>query len=161
MSEVRLTDEGCADTPRVGSSAWIDWKTHLGYALRLRVTTTRVLAPFELEGTADGDLNGHGLWLLEPQGGDGVAITYRWDVSLTRRWMRWSSPLLRPVFAWNHGEAMGAGARAMAGVLGCHLLHYQDYQFVPRDNAADPKRWPWEKPLALRAYSRRRRGACG
>ena len=41
VGAVRVLDDSDDDTPRVGRSAWVDWKTRLGYGLRLRVTTTR------------------------------------------------------------------------------------------------------------------------
>ena len=125
------------DSPRAGDTAQIEWKTPLGYLLRLRVTTTRAVPPFELEGRADGDLRGHGLWLLEPQGGDGVLVTYRWDVHLNRRWMRVSAPMLRPVFAWNHFTVMRAGAAGMALAIGCCMSNYEDFSFGPRTTALD------------------------
>ena len=136
------------EMPSVGNSAWVDWKTRLGYGLRLRVTTTNVLPPCELEGTAEGDLNGRGLWILEPvlepQQDQGVSVTYRWDVHLNRLWMRWLAPLLRPVFAWNHFDVMRAGAHAMARDIGCRLLGYQEYSFAPSHAAENFRnlRWP-------------------
>jgi hypothetical protein len=151
--------EQCATpvTPRVGNAAWIDWKTRLGYGFRLRVVTTRVQPPHELEGIAEGDLIGHGLWVLEPQGiesngrggSGGVLITYRWDMHLNRPWMRMAAPLLRPVFAWNHFDVMHNGAHAMAKHLGCRLLHYQDYRF-PFGAVDDLRTLPWHEPLVLR-----------
>jgi hypothetical protein len=158
VSAVHAGDTRCNEdgfTPRVGSNAQIDWKTRLGYGLRLRVTTTRVKAPFELEGAAEGDLRGRGLWVLEPLGrgeGDnhgGVRITYRWDVYLNRRWMRLAAPLLRPVFAWNHFSIMRSGADGMARSIGCRLLRYQDYQFSPGEASEDLRELPWPEPFAL------------
>ncbi len=137
------------DTPRIGSTALVDWRTRLGYGLRLRVTTTGVVAPFELEGTVEGDLSGRGLWVLEPVGSAGVMITYRWDVHLNRPWMRWLSPLLRPVFAWNHFDVMRMGAKAMARHIGCRLLRYQDYRFTPSATAEDLNAGHWHDPFAL------------
>lgn len=118
-------DAALAD-PRVGTRVLIEWKTLLGYGLRLWLTTTRVAAPFELEGVAEGDLQGVGLWLLEPRHADGVSITYRWDVRLDRRWMRLASPLLRPLFARNHAGVMRAGANAMARAIRCRMLRFED-----------------------------------
>lgn len=130
---VEDTDHGLAGNvgPRMGSRASIRWKTPLGYGLQLRVTTTHVAAPFELEGVAEGDLEGHGLWLLEPHAADRVLITYRWDVRLNRRWMRLASPLLRPVFAYNHASVMRAGARGIAKAIGCRLLRHEDCSISP------------------------------
>ena len=138
-----------AYTPRAGNRATIDWKTPLGYGLRLHVTTTRVLAPFELEGVACGDLEGHGLWVLQPRHAErteGLQITYRWDVHLTRRWMRWTSPLLRPLFARNHAAVMRNGAGAMARSIGSRLLHCEDFSVSPgvpaqAPHAPDPSAW--------------------
>lgn len=127
-------------TPRTGDSAKVEWTTRLGYGLRIHVTTTAVLAPFELEAVATGDLSGTGLWVLESQHGH-VNITYRWDVHLNRPWMRWSAPALRPVFAWNHFDIMRAGARGMAGSIGCKLIGYEDYT-VPPHRAAEAPRTP-------------------
>jgi hypothetical protein len=147
VREVRAEDETeprCAhEIPRVGDAAWIEWTTRLGYGFRLRVVTTRVHPPFELEGAAEGDLIGHGLWVLEPVGGadgdrGGVLVTYRWDLHLNRPWMRLAAPLLRPVFAWNHFDVMRCGAHAMAKHLGCRLLQHRDYRFNP--GAADDLR---------------------
>jgi hypothetical protein len=135
VRRVRVEDDAADDAamadPRVGSRAAIEWRTPLGYGLRLRVTTTRVAAPFELEGIASGDLEGHGLWLLEPRHADGVLITYRWDVHLNRHWMRLTSPLLRPLFARNHAAVMRAGASAMAQAIGCKLLRFEDISVSP------------------------------
>ena len=139
---VRASGEDGA-TPKTGDTAEVDWATRLGYGIRLNVTTTGVLAPFELEGAATGDLVGNGLWVLEPQQ-DRVTITYRWDVHLNRPWMRWFAPVLRPVFAWNHFDIMRAGARGMAKSIGCEVLQYQDYTVTPHSAMADLRalRWP-------------------
>jgi hypothetical protein len=139
------------DTPRVGGTALIDWKTRLGYGLRLRVTTTSLLKPFELEGQAEGDLTGRGLWVLESldQGTEpGVRVTYRWDVHLNRAWMRLCAPLLRPLFAWNHFDVMRAGAHAMARDIGCPLLRYEDYTFTPGSAVEDLRALNWPEKWA-------------
>lgn len=146
VSAVHVDGEA-GDTPRVGGTAWVEWKTRLGYGLRLRVVTTGVLPPFELEGSADGDLTGRGLWLLEPQSDAGVLVTYRWDVHLNRPWMRWLSPLLRPVFAWNHFDVMRTGAKAMARDIGCRLLRYEDYTFTPGSTPDDLRSLHWPERI--------------
>ena len=148
VGAVRVLDDSDDDTPRVGRSAWVDWKTRLGYGLRLRVTTTGVIPPFELEGTAEGDLTGRGLWVLEAVGSAGVMITYRWDVHLNRRWMRFCSPLLRPIFAWIHFGVMRSGAKAMARAIGCRVLRYQDYTFTPGSSDEDLGTLRWPEPFA-------------
>jgi hypothetical protein len=116
--------EGQADGS--GKIVELVWRTPLLYRLNLQITRSRALPPLELEGVASGDLDGCGLWLLEPQDDDSVIITYRWDVRLSRPWMRRFAALLRPVFAWNHFQVMRSGARGMARQLGCGLSAYRD-----------------------------------
>lgn len=146
-------DNQAGDTPRVGSTAEVDWQTRLGYGLRLKVTTTRVLPPFELEGTAEGDLTGRGLWALEPHDDTSVRVTYRWDVHLNRPWMRFCAPLLRPLFAWNHFDVMREGAHAMARHIGCRVLAYQDYRFAPLGTAHDLRDLPCPDRISPSASS--------
>lgn len=146
-----VVDATASDTPRVGSTALVEWKTRLGYGFRLRVATTNVLPPFELEGRADGDLTGRGLWVLEPHHHaheQGVLVTYRWDVHLNRAWMRWCAPLLRPLFAWNHFDVMRSGAHAMARDIGCRLLRYEDYTFTPGSAVDDLRSLHWPQKWA-------------
>ena len=133
---------GDGATPKAGDAAEVDWATRFGYGLRIHITTTSVLAPFELEGAAAGDVAGRGLWVLESQQGH-VNITYRWDVHLNRPWMRWSAPALRPVFAWNHFDIMRAGARGMAVSIGCEMVRYEDYAVPPHRVAADLRTPRW------------------
>lgn len=150
----RVDIEGEAgDTPRAGSAAWVHWKTRLGYGLRLRVIATGVMAPCELEGRAEGDLQGRGLWLLEPQADHSVVITYRWDVHLNKPWMRFLAPVLRPVFAWNHFDAMRACARAMAHDIGggCRVLRYVDYTYAPHQAAENLRSLDWpQRPQSIK-----------
>lgn len=105
----------------VGSRRRIEWGSALGYGISLDVTTTRVVEEREIEGRAQGDLDGVGLWRLESDAG-GTVVTYRWAVVLRRPWMRRMLPLLRPVFAWNHNAVMRAGARGMARRLAAPLI---------------------------------------
>jgi hypothetical protein len=105
----------------VGDVATLDWASALGYGVRLRVTTTLAQRERQLEGRAEGDLNGRGTWMLEQDAPDAVRVTYRWDVTLHRPWMRRLVFVLRPLFEWNHFVVMRAGARGMARQLGCSL----------------------------------------
>jgi len=48
------------------------------------------------------------VWTLVQEGGD-VLATYDWRVRAAKPWLRRLSPVLRPVFAWNHRWAMAKG----------------------------------------------------
>jgi hypothetical protein len=86
--------------------------------------TTRVLKPHLLEGHAQGELAGTGLWrLFEQDGGTPVtAVVYEWNVSTTKPWMNLFAPIARPVFEWNHDWVMRNGGEGIARLLGCRLL---------------------------------------
>jgi hypothetical protein len=55
-----------------------------------------------------GDLAGVGTWTLVQDGPD-VLATYDWRVRAEKPWLRRLSPLLAPLFAWNHRWAMAKG----------------------------------------------------
>ena len=40
-----------------------------------------------------------------------------WRVTLGARWMRWTAPLLAPLFRWNHNGVMRAGQQGLADYL--------------------------------------------
>jgi hypothetical protein len=55
-----------------------------------------------------GDLTGIGAWTLVQDGAD-VLATYDWRVRAEKPWLRRLSPVLAPLFAWNHRWAMAKG----------------------------------------------------
>ena len=73
------------------------------------------------EGVAEGELRGTGTWRLS-EAGDVVRVSYAWNVTTTQAWMRWSAPLLRPLFRWNHDAVMRAGGLGLARRLQVRLL---------------------------------------
>lgn len=111
----------------IGDVAELVWRSALPYGIRLRITTTAAERPNRLEGRAEGDLQGYGLWLLDPVDGNAVDVTYRWEVVLERRWMRVLSFLFRPLFEWNHFVVMRAGAQGMAQRLGCGVSQRSEW----------------------------------
>lgn len=108
-----------------GTHTELTWRTPLGYAIRIDALNTRTErfpdGHGEIEGISRGDLQGHGLWLIEPVGEHAVDLTYRYQVELTRPWMRRLAPCLSAVFAWSHFTVMRAGAQGMARQLGCKV----------------------------------------
>jgi hypothetical protein len=81
---------------------------------RLRWTGELVAAdlPWRWTIRATGDLTGVGVWTLTPRGGTTEAV-FDWRVRADRRLLRALSPLLQPLFAWNHRWAMARGAAAL------------------------------------------------
>jgi hypothetical protein len=60
-------------------------------------------------------------WELS-QAGDVTTIRYVWDVAPARAWMRALSPLMRPVFVWNHRSMMRNAARGLSKMIDARLL---------------------------------------
>lgn len=114
-----------ADAASSGSDyALLHWRSPLGYSCKVRCVTTRreqdTNGHGEIESRAQGCFQGMGLWLIEPTSQRQVDITYRWEVSLQKPWMRMFAPVLRGALSWNHFNVMQAGAQGMAKQLGCH-----------------------------------------
>ena len=101
------------DARGVGAVRRITWRTALPYSLTFVVRTTQAEPMRFIEGRAEGELDGTGLWTFTASDG-GTLLRYDWRVAVTKPWMRIGAPLLRPVFAWNHGVVMGWGEKDIA-----------------------------------------------
>jgi hypothetical protein len=116
VQEVRKGDES-----GVGAVRRYTWSSRLPYSLTFDMRVTRVERPHLLAGEALGELTGSGLWMLSATP-DGTQVRYEWNVATTRPWMNLLAPLLGPVYRWNHGEVMRAGARGLAERLHVRLV---------------------------------------
>lgn len=100
----------------VGSVRRIVWSTRLPYRITVDIECVESVPHQRLRGRSRGQLDGEGLWLLRAE--DGVtAVTYVWRVRTTRGWLRWLTPLLAPVFRWNHDRVMQAGEAGLRSHL--------------------------------------------
>ena len=111
VKRVELLEPG--DANGVGALRRMTWRTALPYSLSFDIRTVRVEPMSVIEGRAEGELRGVGIWTITA---DGVHTNarYDWKVEVTRPWMRFVAPLARPVFAWNHYVVMKWGARDLA-----------------------------------------------
>lgn len=109
------------DATGVGSHSRLTWRSRLPYDLVFEARTRLVERPRLIEADAFGELTGNGRWRLFEQRGV-TAVLYEWNVSTTKPWMNALSPLLGPVFEWNHDWVMRGGAEGIARLLGCRLL---------------------------------------
>lgn len=98
--------DGVGKAVRVRSKGW------LPYELDWTATLVENAAPHRWSIAASGDLEGQGLWTLSQQGGTALA-EYDWQVTAERPVLRALSPLLAPVFAWNHRWAMRRGEEGL------------------------------------------------
>jgi uncharacterized protein YndB with AHSA1/START domain len=98
--------------PVVGCVSKQLFKGRLPYHLRTTSEIVRMEAPTELEIKVEGDLSGRGIWTLTPSSGR-VHVRFDWRVNADRALLRVLTPVLRPVFRWNHNWAI---QRAMEGL---------------------------------------------
>jgi uncharacterized protein YndB with AHSA1/START domain len=98
--------------PAVGASSRQRFKATLPYTLTTVSTITALDPPDSFEVDVTGDLRGHGLWTLTDRDGR-VHVRFDWRVHADRTLLRVLTPVLRPVFRWNHNVAIKA---AMAGL---------------------------------------------
>jgi uncharacterized protein YndB with AHSA1/START domain len=120
VERVEELKEGDGDG--VGSVRRYTWKSRLPYRLTFEVVTVRVEPRRRLEGRAQGELEGAGIWTLTEEGSVTV-VRYDWTVRTTKTWMNLLAPLARPVFRWNHDAVMRWGGEGLAILLGTRLVN--------------------------------------
>jgi len=103
-----VTELEPGDAQGIGAYRRMHWRTALPYRLSFNMRTTRIVKHRLIEGQSDGNLAGTGCWQLFSYGQQ-TRVQYEWRVSVTKPWMRAAAPLLRRVFAWNHGIVMEWG----------------------------------------------------
>jgi len=91
--------------PEVGRASTQRFSAKLPYTLETVSTIDSMERPNAFEVDVVGDLRGHGAWTFEPRDGK-VHVRFDWRVHADRALLRYLTPLLRPVFRWNHNEAI-------------------------------------------------------
>jgi polyketide cyclase/dehydrase/lipid transport protein len=114
VKKVELIREG--DKDGVGSIRRFLWKGKLPYELDFEMKVTRVERPSKMEGIAEGELSGTGIWVLEQSDGY-TAVRYDWNVRTTKWWMNLLAPIAKPIFRWNHDYVMNEGGKGLARYL--------------------------------------------
>ena len=116
--EVETLERGGAGG--IGAVHRITWGTTVPYQLTFSMRRTVTECPRLLEYLFEGDLHGTGRWTLLPQGA-ATEVRHDWDVTTPGTWMAMMSPLLGPMFRWNHGLVMADGAGGLARHLAAQL----------------------------------------
>jgi uncharacterized protein YndB with AHSA1/START domain len=108
---VYLEAEGDCE-PAVGCTTKHHFKGRLPYTLK---TTSEIVAyspPNSFSVQVVGDLTGSGVWTLTPRNGK-VHVRFDWTVFADRPLLRYLTPILRPVFRYNHSWSV---KRAIEGL---------------------------------------------
>jgi hypothetical protein len=101
---------------QIGARADVRAHGRLPYHIHFVSEITRVEAPYKLGLKAEGDLTGTGLWTLQSTP-TGTAVSFEWIVSADKPILCLFSPLLKPIFAWNHRWTMQKGEAALQRLM--------------------------------------------
>jgi hypothetical protein len=104
--DAQYAPSGRAD--QIGDRVDLLTKGYLPYRLRWTAEVVRLERPHLIEIGASGDFVGGGIWRIDPDG-DGSRIRFDWRIRADKPLLRLFSPLLKPLFKWNHHWAMSTG----------------------------------------------------
>lgn len=99
--------------PAVGCQTRQHFKGKLPYTLKTTSEIVKYEPPNHFQVEVVGDLTGTGKWTLTPTGNARVHIRFDWIVHADRPLLRVLTPILRPIFRWNHNWS---AARAKEGL---------------------------------------------
>jgi len=113
------SDPGGSDG--VGRRGRYSFRSVFGYSVAFDAVSTLVEPPCLLEAAVSAGFDGRGRWELTEQ--DSVTrVSFDWQVTPARGWMRTVGRPLRPVLVLAHDRVMDAGARGLSRHLGARLL---------------------------------------
>ena len=105
----------------VGAIKKFKTRSVLPYSLTYTGTVLEVEPLKKVVGTTTGELEGRGTWVFEEETGITV-VKYYWVVKTNSLVMNLLTPVLKPVFEWNHDVVMRWGGEGLAKYLGCNLI---------------------------------------
>ena len=103
-----LEGEGDPGPAAPGKRARLLTRGRLPYRLRWELVCLEATAPARLVSRIEGDFVGEGIWSISPAEG-GTRAVLEWNIEVRKGVVRRLTPLLRPLFAWNHRWAMARG----------------------------------------------------
>ena len=72
-------------------------------------------APSRLVSRIEGDFVGEGIWTISPAE-RGTRPALEWNVEVRKGLVRHLTPVLRPLFAWNHRWAIARGLESITAL---------------------------------------------
>ncbi|MEP7271915.1 MAG: SRPBCC family protein [Acidobacteriota bacterium] len=101
-----FTPSGRSD--HLGDRVELLTKGWLPYRLRWTAEVAHLVPSETIEITASGDFTGRGIWNLSRSATETV-VTFDWRIRADKPFLRWFSPVFKPLFSWNHRWAMATG----------------------------------------------------
>jgi hypothetical protein len=101
------------EEPGPGVTTRQHFKGRLPYTLK---TSSKIVVfdpPSHFQVDVVGDLTGTGKWTIAPDDRGKVHVRFDWIVHADRPLLRYLTPILRPIFRWNHNWSV---ARAREGL---------------------------------------------
>ena len=111
-----LEGEGDPGPAAPGKRARLLTRGRLPYRLRWELICVEAEAPRRLVSQIRGDFEGRGIWTLTPVEG-GTRAVLEWQVDVRKPLVRRLTPLIRPLFGWNHRWAMRRGEERIVALL--------------------------------------------
>lgn len=111
-----LEGTGDAGPAAPGKRARLVTRGRLPYRLRWELVCVEAVAPRRLVSHIHGDFEGEGIWTIVAEG-SGTRATLEWSVEVRKPTVRRLTPVLRPLFAWNHRWAMDRGLGRITALL--------------------------------------------
>jgi uncharacterized protein YndB with AHSA1/START domain len=110
-----LEGEGDAGPAAPGKRARLLTRGRLPYRLRWELTCVEATAPSRLVSRIEGDFVGEGIWTISPAE-RGTRAALEWNVEVRKSLVRHLTPVLRPLFAWNHRWAIARGLESITAL---------------------------------------------
>ncbi|MFN8222797.1 MAG: SRPBCC family protein [Gaiellales bacterium] len=115
--EAFLSGDGDDGPAAPGKKARLLTRGWLPYTLTWELECVDAVAPYRLDSRITGDFVGRGVWTITPRADDACEVVLEWTVDVRKPLVRNLTPLLRPLFRWNHRWAMKHGERRMQALL--------------------------------------------
>jgi uncharacterized protein YndB with AHSA1/START domain len=114
LSAGRLNSE---DDPDGASRVEVTARGWLPYKLRFTIETVTLRKPHLIEFRASGDFVADlSRWVLRPEGA-ATLVTLQWNPRVEKPVVKLLSPILKPLFRWNHNWTMRRGERQISEYL--------------------------------------------
>jgi uncharacterized protein YndB with AHSA1/START domain len=108
--------DGAVD-PKVGARVAAVARGRLPYKLRFTIETTALVKPELIAFRATGDFEtDESRWLLTRKG-SGTQVMLDWNPRVEKPLVKWLSPVLKPVFRWNHEWTMIRGQKQIVAYM--------------------------------------------